>query len=693
MAKYIQCINNYRFNPIGNGIPCVIIANFTPHDPSPVEINQPSSTNQYSTAAAALLVFRASVRGTEVSNNNMSGAASDDQHSNKRLKKCDADSGESPEGGPTKIDESPTKEELKAQLAEMKKNNAEQAKAIAKYKKTQTRRSLQTLLTLKESQFVLQRIGTDNSHVNGARAGASAGEKPFALIDLECGNKEKVPLDSASRIVMRLVKQVTDQDCEKTLEFQRLQYSTEADVATLVHDVLLDAIDVAKYLKVVCDADLAVYQERSLFSGRPDILVVRSSAHHLPLLVVEVKKPVRDGRLCDKDKALGQAYDYAESLRACGHQEPLVILSSLEESCVCWNREEDEAEEGRYAEDFDIESFCKPTPQKQNASSNTTSATPPMLRSSGSVHSVSQDERDLFFEPVPERKFYRSKVFKANKLVHVLCTVLCRAFSSAQMQTEKFIYYLQPNATYEFSNVLRFISKKVSYTWGKLKVRVGAPILTRGQNSAANENEVAYYLIGKLGHGATSNVWHALDSGGNEVVIKMYVKTTDETRRVLDEKDFEQQAQRATKREVEKLKLFYPFLKEKVKHAELGGFHCVVMPFFCPVPKEKRGDTLGKVEKVLTDIFCEKKFKYADEDVRWSHIGNYVESSTRTHLILYDLAGLVPEEENEPWVERHLNILKNRIGVEQEPDREPFVCKEVSQSDDKERLACKTTGE
>jgi len=34
------------------------------------------------------------------------------------------------------------------------------------------------------------------------------------------------------------------------------------------------------------------------------------------------------------------------------------------------------------------------------------------------------------------------------------------------------------------------------------------------------------------------NVGHALDSKGNEVVIKMYVKMTDERGRLLDEKDF-----------------------------------------------------------------------------------------------------------------------------------------------------------
>lgn len=39
-------------------------------------------------------------------------------------------------------------------------------------------------------------------------------------------------------------------------------------------------------------------------------------------------------------------------------------------------------------------------------------------------------------------------------------------------------------------------------------------------------NEKVYYLISQLGNGSTLKVWQALDSKGNMVVIKMYVKIT-----------------------------------------------------------------------------------------------------------------------------------------------------------------------
>lgn len=66
----------------------------------------------------------------------------------------------------------------------------------------------------------------------------------------------------------------------------------------------------------------------------------------------------------------------------------------------------------------------------------------------------------------------------------------------------------------------------------------------------------------------------------------MCVNTFDEMGRVLDSQFFEE-AKRAAEEEVEKLKLFYNFLEGKVYHAKIGDFHCVVMPFFRPVPKEE----------------------------------------------------------------------------------------------------------
>ena len=107
----------------------------------------------------------------------------------------------------------------------------------------------------------------------------------------------------------------------------------------------------------------------------------------------------------------------------------------------------------------------------------------------------------------------------------------------------------------------------------------------RDANKRVENDSSNYYLIRKVGYGNTSNVWHALNSDGEEVAIKMYVKNTDDDGNVLSDDIFRATAKAATsKHEAERLKSFYKCLEgTKVQNLELSGFSCVEMPFFIPV--------------------------------------------------------------------------------------------------------------
>eukprot|EP00978_Attheya_sp_CCMP212_P017802 scaffold47928_cov56-Attheya_sp.AAC.5 len=375
----------------------------------------------------------------------------------------------------------------------------------------------------------------------------------------------------------------------------------------------------------------------------------------------------------------------------------------MEESCVCWNSEDTGATE-LYAKGGDT-TICqsRPPQQKKESSTSTSASPPPML----TIPSVSNDECNLLFTPATQRKLNRSKDFKAHELVHVLYTALLHAARATYAKSEH-IYRLDPKCTYKFPNVLRFTAAAKDYTWGSLAVRVGTTTESRAHESKRNirsakntirlddHDEYAYYLIGRLGHGATSNVWHALDWKGNEVVIKMYVKTTNAKGLELDADGFEAAAEYATTKEVENFTTIYKFFGEKVCHMKLSDFHCVVMPFFKPVPTSEREDALEKVRVVLEENFTPAKLKYHDGDVRWSHVGTYYDEHTQTtRHILYDLADLVSTEDdnelstedvdeastgddNEPFVQDHLDILRRRIKGEQEAAvSEHFECHQV----------------
>eukprot|EP01083_Nonionella_stella_P079433 217955_1 len=177
-------------------------------------------------------------------------------------------------------------------------------------------------------------------------------------------------------------------------------------------------------------------------------------------------------------------------------------------------------------------------------------------------------------------------------------------------------------------------------------------------------HQSAYYVIGKFVDGYTSIVWHALNSEGEEVAIKMYEKNFDDRYNILSDDEFRETAKAATKLETERLKKFYNVLDGKVHNLELSGFSCVVMPLFTPVKSCERADVLDDVEKVLR-TFIQAGFQY---DTRWRHVEIYHDDSGKKHYILYDLADLeeVDDLSDETLVQTKMKDLRGRIRYEQE---------------------------
>ena len=174
------------------------------------------------------------------------------------------------------------------------------------------RRSLQALLALEKPQLSLERAGGEPSRVKGAREEAIAIEKCFTTINLE-EKKDQAPSDAASKILSR----VASQRRGPPLELAPAPRATEAGAASIASDALHGATATLSHLEIGAEG-LGARQGRSSLSGRPGALAARSSTRQLPLLVAEVKKPVAGGHLRDKQKALGQACDCAESPRARG---------------------------------------------------------------------------------------------------------------------------------------------------------------------------------------------------------------------------------------------------------------------------------------------------------------------------------------------------------------------------------------
>jgi hypothetical protein len=553
--------------------------------------------------------------------------------------------------------------------------------------------SLRTLLKSQEGCLTAKLTGSLYSHVNvKGHQEAEAAKGSFALFreDIDIS---KVPPEQTSAF---LVQNIGTTWKEATIE-------TEADVTRLVLQLVSDASRILNY--VLGDFKIHVTQERSLFSGRPDIVVAYSSAYGIPLLVIEVKKPLPKGEsVKDKKRVLGQLYDYAEFLDAIGNPLPFVIWTSFDESRICWNGS---AKQGKVTKEFKAQVKIAPPPvdsplsRKKSGDRLPASDSPPTLILPEEVDN-SSGSPILFTKNAAARTLLLSDECKPHDLVYLFCNALFRAATASRKQ-EAMIHDLAWGTTYHFPKVVCFESNKQTCAWGSLTCRKRQPSPTTPSQSHSSSRKLdrkqrksrsqSYYVIGKLGNGATSNVWHALDSKGNEVAIKMYVQTMDEMGQKLNSTDFASLAKDAVATEVERLKSFYPCLKNKVFQVMLNGFQCVVMPFFKPVPRLERRSVLQSVKVAYDNFKTERNnntehYMYNDCDVLWRHIGTYQEEqASRPQYILFDLADLKlydavrDDDELDKLRNGHIDTLELRIGDEAMAAEVPFARTPVSAED------------
>ena len=132
-------------------------------------------------------------------------------------------------------------------------------------------------------------------------------------LNLKDGNDKLVK----SMIAVSLGENSTNKEAE-------LSNFNKASVSLHVTHLLQDVLQ-CLHLSSTVD----VGQEISIFSMRPDVVVVRWQA--TIILVIEVKNPGEDGKLVIQDnRAAGQVYDYSMGLYQMGITHPFVCLSTYD---------------------------------------------------------------------------------------------------------------------------------------------------------------------------------------------------------------------------------------------------------------------------------------------------------------------------------------------------------------------------
>ena len=592
------------------------------------------------------------------------------------------------------------KREMAAQETKHKKVSA----ALKKFRQI----SLESLLsTVKEDDLKLVCGGEDKSHVWGH----GEATPNFAKIDLPAFHPQKVKdCCLVSRVLQEFVD--TEKTTDDKLAFQEVTYNSEADIVSLVLAAAKDAIDLLKHFQGggFNMTRISTTMERSFLSCRPDILVV--SFNTVPVLNIEIKKPISSGNgsLADNGVVLGQLFDQAQVVQAHSQKDVPCVLSTFSETVVCWPSESDSTK--------DRLNRCSPSPTASSVSTTDQqdspssisrgnkpdlTQSPPIFKSPpivartvSSEGSPEADEKPRFTPSPGDRCLAVSQTVKAHELVKALYAAICVAYDvTAPHDRKSEIYKLEPGKTYNFAKALR-VEDGGQYMWGKLSnVKLGEEIVdqrgvkasSRSNRGQKDTNHAAargpYYIIGRLGFGSTSNVFHALDCNGKEVALKVYVKNEDRaSRRALTKEEFEEEAKEATKRERDRLLGLYESLENRVHVVSLfEGLHCVVMPIFTPVEKTERRLILKDIEAVL-ERFKEKGLKYLEPDIRWRHVGQLVvvqdDGSKKKECILYDLADLetdIPEDQD--FIPDHISSLERRIEEEKQQDGSLFANSEV----------------
>ena len=100
-------------------------------------------------------------------------------------------------------------------------------------------------------------------------------------------------------------------------------------------------------------------------------------------------------------------------------------------------------------------------------------------------------------------------------------------------------------------------------------------------------------------------------------------------------KEFKSEAKAAVDREVIAYHQLYPELRNFIWTQVLNGYHCVILPYFSPIPKEERLNSIKSIKDILKTRFEPGNYRFDESDMRWRHVGKF-----DGQVYLYDLAEL-----------------------------------------------------
>ena len=348
-------------------------------------------------------------------------------------------------------------------------------------------------------------------------------------------------------------------------------------------------------------------------------------------------------------------------MKAKGHPTPFAAITSFDETFITWL-----SDEKMYKESLDShhshepERFERILRRFYRKKSPDLTQSPPKTESPPALLTESDDQQIPHFAPDSGRKILITEKFGSKDVVSLFTNVILCALDATFTPT-----LIQQFGIGQEIAVDAIQMNETSYQWGVLTTTIQGPLKRRNYNKTL-------YLLDFLGAGATSVVYRALTFDGYECAVKLIVDDGDvDNDNVTNgdfhksKKKFQESSKRLVKAEIAAYKAVYgDTLHEHVWQQKLNELDCIVMPFFEPIPKEKRKEALESIALIL-EKFRAAKMMFKECDQLWRHVGLF---NGQTFLYdLGDLDGNLTEDSLEGLINQHLSRLEGRVEIQDDP--------------------------
>ncbi|KAL6071676.1 Protein kinase domain-containing protein [Balamuthia mandrillaris] len=382
-----------------------------------------------------------------------------------------------------------------------------------------------------------------------------------------------------------------------------LAWGSEKDIQRNVVTALKDVLTAAGI-----GAFVSVQEDLTMFSinsrqQKSDVYLVKQKT--VPIGIVEVKKPTEN--IFDKNEVNGQIYDYMMALRSfSGLRYVFGILTTYEQWRVCWLPDANQLAQAEelpppVERRFQLWSFLPPTPQWV-ADSNL------------------PDQNKDKVQHRDERQFYATPLYSCtHPSLPLILTSAVRKMERSPMQPAPSIHYLMEGTG--------LLAKRDMFCWAEkslIDIVFGVEL---------TDEDNVFWLLADLHGGADGNVLLASTPQGKGCVVKFSRRNGEE-------------ALLACRREAA---IWTNVWGRKAFALKLGQNDAVVMPYVNPCagsgdpfdpPPHLRAATRAAIAQL-------SQHRIKHDDLKWSHVGRYLDTAGEEKVVLFDLAQVSGDIETE----------------------------------------------